>query len=129
VDTLSHFRDRLGAGSDIYFILGLDAFSEIATWHDYRRLFELAHFVVTDRPTDRSMEPEWSLPPDVGALFSRDPEGFFVHGSGMRLRYHNITALDISATQIRGLVGRGKSIRYLVPPAVDRYIREKGLYR
>jgi nicotinate-nucleotide adenylyltransferase len=129
VDTLSYFRNRLGPGADIYFILGLDAFREIATWHDYPRLFELAHFVVTDRPTGRDMEPECSLPPEIAPLFSHDSGGTLVHESGTRLTYHNITAMDISATHIRGLVGQGKSIRYLVPPAVDRYIQEKGLYR
>lgn len=129
VDTLSYFRKRLGADADIYFILGLDAFSEIATWRDYRRLFKFAHFIVTDRPTRQAMEPECSLPPEIAGLFSRDQDGSLVHESGTRLFYHNITALDISATHIRGLVGAGKSIRYLVPPAVYRYIQQKGLYR
>lgn len=129
VDTLSYLRNRLGAGADMFFILGLDAFCEITTWHDYRRLFELANFVVTDRPTRESIDPECSLPPEIAALFSRDSDGALVHKSGTRLMYHNITAMDISATQIRGLVGQGKSIRYLVPPAVVRYIQEKGLYR
>lgn len=129
VDTLSYFRDRLGAGADVFFILGRDAFCETPTWHDYRHLFGLAHFVVTDRPAGREMEPECSLPPEIAALFSRDQDGTLVHGGGTRLIYHNITALDISATQIRKLLREGKSIRYLVPPAVDRYIRERGLYR
>jgi nicotinate-nucleotide adenylyltransferase len=129
IDTLSYFRNRLGAGADIFFILGLDAFSEIGSWHDYRHLFDLAHFVVTDRPTRQNKEPEFCLPAEIATLFSRDRDGTLVHGSGTRLLYHNITAMDISATHIRGLVGRNKSIRYLVPPAVDRYIHEKGLYR
>ncbi len=129
IDTLSYFRKRLGADADIYFILGLDAFSEIGTWHDYSHLFGLAHFIVTDRPTRQAMDPECCLPPEIAGLFSRGKEGGLVHKSGTRLFYHNITALDISATHIRGLVRAGKSIRYLVPPAVHQYIKEKGLYR
>jgi nicotinate-nucleotide adenylyltransferase len=129
VDTLSYFRRRLGADADIYFILGLDAFSEIGTWRDYNRLFELAHFVVTDRPTPQSMEPDCFIPPEVSGLFSPKGRNSFSHGSGTRLFFHNITGLDISATRIRRLVGEGKSIRYLVPAAVSRYIQQKGLYR
>jgi nicotinate-nucleotide adenylyltransferase len=128
VDTLSYFRERLGGDADIYFILGLDAFSEIGTWRDYGRLFGLAHFVVTDRPTGLVMEPEGFFPPEIAGLFSRDRDGGLVHESGKRLFYHDITAMDISATHIRGLVGEGKSIRYLVPPAVYRYIQQRGLY-
>lgn len=129
VDTLSYFRRRLGADAEIYFILGLDAFLEIATWYDYRRLFGLAHFVVTDRPTREDLDPECCLPVEIVELFSRQADGGLAHGSGTRLIYHNITALDISATHVRTLVGQGKSIRYLVPPAVRRYIEQKGLYR
>ncbi len=129
VDTLSYFRRRLGDDAEIYFILGLDAFLEIGTWRDYRRLFELANFVVTDRPTPQSMEPGWSLPPEVAGLFRPEGGKSFVHPGGMHLFFHNITGLDISATQIRGLVGHGRSIRYLVPDAVGRYIQQKGLYR
>jgi len=129
VDTLSYFRKRLGADADIYFILGLDAFSEITTWRDCGRLFTLAHFVVTDRPTRLAMEPEGCLPAEIAGLFSRDREGSLVHEGGKRLFYHDITALDISATDIRGRVRTGKSIRYLVAPGVDRYIQERGLYR
>jgi nicotinate-nucleotide adenylyltransferase len=129
VDTLSYFRRRLGADADIFFVLGLDAFSEIGTWHDYDRLFELAHFVVTDRPTRQTMEPDCFIPSQVSGLFSRGKGNSFEHGSGTRLFFHNITGLDISATRIRSLVGEGKSIRYLVPPAVSLYIQQKGLYR
>ena len=129
VDTLSYFRRRLGAEADIFFVLGLDAFSEIGTWKDYDRLFELADFVVTDRPTSTSMEPGWSIPPEISELFSPGPENSFVHAGGKRLFFYNITGLDISATRIRGLVREGRSIRYLVPEAVSRYIQQKGLYR
>ncbi len=78
VDTLSYFRRRLGADADIFFILGLDAFSEIATWRDYNRLFELAHFVVTDRPTPQNMEPDCFMPPEISGLFSRGGGNSFV---------------------------------------------------
>jgi nicotinate-nucleotide adenylyltransferase len=40
-----------------------------------------------------------------------------------------VTALDISASAIRQRLRRGRSIRYLVPPAVERYLIREGLYR
>ncbi|MCI0530897.1 MAG: nicotinic acid mononucleotide adenylyltransferase, partial [candidate division Zixibacteria bacterium] len=37
--------------------------------------------------------------------------------------------LEISASDLRKRIQAGRSIRYLVPEAVERYIRKKGLYR
>jgi nicotinate-nucleotide adenylyltransferase len=53
----------------------------------------------------------------------------FEHASGKKIYFHHITQLDISSTRIRGLASRGKSIKYLVPQPVERYIIKKGLYR
>ena len=41
---------RVRPGTELFFILGLDAILEIASWKDYRELFTLSHFVVLDRP-------------------------------------------------------------------------------
>jgi nicotinate-nucleotide adenylyltransferase len=128
VDTLRYFRNRLGKAADIYFILGLDAFREITTWREYREIFGLAHFIVTDRPFEHDKQPKMTLPPELAALF-HGGKGYCEHESGMRLYFHDITALDISATTIRSLMGQNKSIRYLVPDAIRRYIEQKGLYR
>ncbi len=129
VDTLRYFRNRLGPAADIYFILGLDAFREITTWREYRELFGLAHFIVTDRPFEHNKDPQMILPPELATLFQRPEKGYCEHVSGMRLYFHDITALDISATIIRNLVKQNKSIRYLVPDTIRRYIEQKGLYR
>lgn len=128
VDTLKEMKDRLGGGGELYFILGLDAFLEIETWYSYRELFGLAHFVVTDRPTSESHNPPLILPETLAALFEKTDDRTLRHPSGNRVYYHNISALDISATEIRRLVGEGASIRYLVPDRVNDIIIQKGYY-
>jgi len=109
--------------------MGLDAFVEIETWYSYRELFDLTHFVVTDRPTSESHNPPLVLPETLAGLFEEVDERTLLHPSGNRVHYHNISALDISATEIRRLVGEGVSIRYLVPDQVNDIITLKGLYR
>ena len=128
VDTLKEMKDRLESGGDLYFILGLDAFLEIETWYSYRELFGLSHFVVTDRPTPESHNPPFILPESLAALFEKTEGRTLRHTSGNRVYYHNISALDISATEIRRLVGEGASIRYLVPERVNDIIIQKGHY-
>ena len=53
-DTLTRFRERFGLEpSQVFFITGADAFAEIATWHRYPEVLDLAHFVVVSRPASR----------------------------------------------------------------------------
>ena len=117
-------------GKELFFIVGIDAFGEMQTWKDAARLFSLANVVVTNRPpraTDTSIE---HLPVAAREAFCYDPRTLsYRHRSGTRLHFHPITALDISATALRERVRRDQSIRYLVPPGVEQYIREHGLYR
>jgi len=130
IDTLHHFREEFGPQGELYFILGMDSMLEIATWKAYRELFTLSHFVVLDRPGyDRDRLDEIlkrQVNPDFQALSSR--EGF-QHPSGYRVLVQNTTLLDISGTRIRHLVREGRSIRYLLPEPVRRFILKNNLYR
>jgi len=130
IDTLHHFREEFGPQGELYFILGMDSMLEIATWKAYRELFTLSHFVVLDRPGyDRNRLDEIlkrQVSPDFQALFSRDG---FQHPSGYRVLVQNTTLLDISGTRIRHLVREGRSIRYLLPEPVRRFILKNNLYR
>jgi nicotinate-nucleotide adenylyltransferase len=113
-----------------YFIVGMDSFLEIHTWKDYRRLFTLSHFVVVPRPGfSLSDRPEQLLPVAVREEFWYDGSlGNFVHKSGNLLIFLKETYLDISSTKIRQLAANKRSIKYLVTPAVEDYIRQHGLY-
>jgi nicotinate-nucleotide adenylyltransferase len=97
--------------SDLFFILGADAFAEISSWYNYPRVFELANFAVVSRPGAQTPEPE---PPHAGQTTSV----FFIHAS----------TPDISSTDIRRRVSEGASIDGLVAPAVADHIRRHRLY-
>jgi len=114
---------------DLYFVIGADAFLEIRTWKDHRSLFDHAHFVVIDRPGVRSEALEAFLGSLDVSLEPAGPDVYRVGSGGNRLFRRTGTFLDISSTQVRETVRRGRSIRFLVPPEVERFIMEKGLYR
>jgi len=122
IDTVRHFARRF---DDIYFLVGGDAFADIALWKSYRDLFLFANFVVMVRPGS----PIGRLPETLREQFKAIGESTWEHSSGKRIFLHHITQLDISSTRIRRLLQEGRSIKYLVPGAVEEHIRRRGLYR
>lgn len=129
IDTVRALREEVGPEVRIVFILGRDAFEELHTWRDPDGILELCDIVVITRPP-------WPdhLSIDDLHIASRDAfryhpgSGSIRNASGRGVSLQRITPLDISATQIRALVAAGRSIRFLVPDAVARYIAAEGLY-
>jgi nicotinate-nucleotide adenylyltransferase len=129
IDTIREFDVKKRKGDSIYFIIGLDAFREIATWKDFAAIFPLCHFIVTSRPGSKENDPLKGTGVAVKKLFCYDSnQKNYRHWSGTRIFFIELTDIAISASEIRTLVKQGKSIRYLVPPPVEKYIRRRGLY-
>jgi len=129
VETLRQVHDEMGPAWELYFILGLDAILEIPSWKDYAQLFRLSHFVVLDRPGYDPAGLEEVLLREVDPQFQPLAAGAgFRHPSGYQVLLFQSTLMDISATGIRRLVRRGRSIRYLLPEEVREYIITHKLY-
>lgn len=124
IDTI---RARLARQPDatLTFIVGADAFADIATWKSYADIFTLCDFCVISRPG----APQAQLPIAVENAFCYESDrGVYVHGSGSTLRFLPVTALMISASDIRQRCAERRSIRYLVPDSVAAYLHSHGLY-
>ena len=129
IETLRQIRRELGPAWELYFILGLDAMLEIATWKDYKELFTLSHFVVLDRPGYDRRRLGKVLLEEIHPLFRPlQMERSFQHPSGHIVVWQETTLMDISGTGIREMVRHGRSIRYLLPEAVREYIITHKLY-
>jgi nicotinate-nucleotide adenylyltransferase len=111
--------------SQIFFITGADAFAEIATWHRYPEVLDLAHFVVVARP-GFSLE---ALQGRVPALAHRmiEPADLAV-SSASRIILVAAETPDVSSTAIRARAARREALDGLVPPAVSAYISQHDLY-
>lgn len=104
VDTLDELH-RCHPGAPLFLIVGADAAATLPTWHDAARLRELATLVVVNRPgAGAEVPPGW---PHEHVL---------------------VPSLEVSSTDVRARVARGRPIDVLVPPAVVRYIADHGLY-
>ncbi len=114
VDTLQLLRSEWGAGPAFFLIIGADSLADLLTWYRPQRLLELCELAVVARPGIQVDLPR--LEEDLPGLTGR------VHPVPMPL-------LEISSSDLRARVRAGQPISYLVPPAVEAYIREQGLYR
>jgi nicotinate-nucleotide adenylyltransferase len=129
IDTVRELH-RQRPDETLAFILGLDAFLEIHTWHKYEEIFGECDFIVTTRPGTAKAGGHPAFPEAVGKVMKRKgTTREWVHPSGRRVVFTEVTDLDISATTIRGLVREGKSVRYLLPIRVREYIQDHGLYK
>jgi nicotinate-nucleotide adenylyltransferase len=129
IDTLRHFAERNRGGHVYYFILGLDAFRDIGSWKDFRAVFPLANFIVTSRPGSRKTHLLRGIDVAVQKLFCYDfVSKVYRHRSGTTLHFLQLTDFAVSASDIRARVRQNKSIRYLVPKAVQDYIARRRLY-
>ena len=123
--TLESLRGEFGV-RPLCLLLGLDAFEGLETWHQWRRLPELAHFVVMTRPG-------WSLP--AAGVLPAWARGRLAHatsdltqtGAG-KIYFQTVTPQDISATRIREAIARGEAVDGLLPSAVLDYLRANRIY-
>ena len=130
IDTIRHFAEDQHQRDSLYFIIGLDAFREIGTWKDFAQIFPLCNFIVTSRPGNGDSNPLRGTSIAVRRLFCYDfKQKIYHHRCGTSVHFLKLTDFAVSASDIRERVKQGKSIRYLVPSAVEAYIKKQGLYR
>ena len=114
VDTIAELQAQVGAGDELFFILGWDNLTELPQWREPSRLITMCNLVAV---------PRLGYPcPNLKALEALVP------GLSQRLMLMDKPEIDISALEIRSRVARGLSVRHLVPEPVNKYIKEHGLY-
>ena len=131
VPTLERLRQSqvCGAQRPLVLLVGADAFAGLVGWHRWRDLFALAHLAVAHRP---------GFPVDVAGLpgeladvyrqrFSAEASALAAAPAGAIVSFA-MTQLDVSATKIRALLSKRRSVRYLLPDALAAYIQDHHLY-
>ena len=113
IDTLAELRRRAPERA-LYFLLGQDALFDLPAWREPAKLIEVAQLAVTTRGEARPVHEALEQ---------------LVPGLAARVVWVEMPQVDVSATMLRELAAQGRSLRSLVPPRVDAYIRERGLYR
>ena len=113
-ETLAALHQQLPDDSEIFFIVGQDSLADLPNWRQPQRIISLARLAVAVRT-------DWEAA-KADALEKEVP------GISQRLVWLDMPRIDISSTAVRDRVRQGLSIRSWVPPAVEEYIRQHGLY-
>lgn len=132
VDTLTALRAEVGAATPIVLFMGADAFTGLTAWHEWSRLFDLAHLAVARRPGDGGEDWQARLPAELLDEFAArlaPDTGILRASPAGRIVLNTVTQLDIAASRIRALLAAGREPRYLLPDAVLDYINQNRLYR
>lgn len=128
VDTLRELREALGPRTPIAWLVGADSLVGLPTWHEWRVLFDLAHFVVAERP---GSPLDGELPPDLAAAtagrWTREAGDLRASPAGRIHRLHQPLQPE-SASDVRRRIAGGQPWEALVPPAVAAYIADERLY-
>jgi len=105
IDTLKQFRHIYGNDAQLCFITGSDSLKDLFSWKNINDIFKISKFIVANRPG----YPLKDVPKEVDTVV--------------------ITPIEVSSEDIRKRLREGRSIRYLVPEKVRKYILDRNLYR
>ena len=126
VDTLAELREELGPGVPLAMAIGTDSFATLDRWNRWQEITRLAHIIVIERP-GYTIGTET----EAGRLLKQNRAEHFselIAAPSGRVLPVSLSLLDISATDIRARLAGGRSVRYLVPDTVWRYISDRALY-
>ncbi|NIP16235.1 MAG: nicotinate-nucleotide adenylyltransferase [Pseudomonadales bacterium] len=122
VDTLLEIRKEVGDESLVW-VLGSDAYADLASWHRWREVLSLANLVVLQRPGGPR---RWPAP--VDELTARHRVDAMLDAPCGQILFLKAPMQDVSASEIRAAIAGGRPVGHLLPERVATYISRHGLY-
>jgi nicotinate-nucleotide adenylyltransferase len=135
IDTVRRLKRSFKSADKLFLLIGIDAFDEIATWHEAEALFRECEFVVASRPGYSLADVANALPeslrprPEVTKPFHKQAATGDLVLTGVTIHLLDEVHQPISATAIREAAAAGKSLARFVEPSVAEYIKKMGLYK
>ncbi len=135
IDTVRRLKKQLKRSDRLFFIIGMDAFKDLATWRQPEELLKETDFIVVSRPGFSLADIGTALPeavrpdPKVTRALKSQPAAGDIVLPGVTLHLLPDVHERISATQIRAAARTGRKLDSLVGPEVAAYIRKTGLYK
>lgn len=134
IDTVRRFKRELKKSDRLFFLIGIDAFKDIAKWREPEALFSECEFIVASRPGYSLADVASSLPEklrpreEVTRPFAKQPAKGDLVLPGLALHLLDDVNQNISATAVRAAIAAKRPIKRFVPESVEEYIKKEGLY-
>jgi nicotinate-nucleotide adenylyltransferase len=135
IDTIRRVKHSFKSNDKLFLLMGIDAFAEIAKWHQAEALFRECEFVVASRPGYSLADVANALPeslrprPEVTRPFHKQAAAGDLVLKGATIHLLADLHQPASATAIRQAASAGKLLGRFVDPPVAEYIRKMGLYK
>jgi nicotinate-nucleotide adenylyltransferase len=126
VNTLADLRVESG-DQPICLIIGADAYQQLNSWHQWKRLLDLAHLIVVQRP-GYSVSTHADVAEYTTQRCIETPQQLTKQSAGS-VYFLKIPPLEISSTRIRALALNNKRFRYLVPDNVCLWMQQHIIYQ
>jgi nicotinate-nucleotide adenylyltransferase len=135
IDTVMRLKEGFKKADRLFLLMGIDAFADIAKWHQSEELFRECEFVVASRPGFSLADVANALPgrlrPRMEATrpFQKQAATGDLVLSGATIHLLSEVYQPISSTTIREHAAAGKPLGRFLEPAVADYIKKMGLYK
>jgi nicotinate-nucleotide adenylyltransferase len=135
IDTVRRLKQSFKGSDRLFLLIGMDAFAEIAQWHQAESLFRECEFIVAGRPGFSLADVANALPeklrprPEVTKPFHKQVATGDLVLPGVSLHLVEDLHQSASATAIRQAASSGKPLGRFVEPAIAEYINKMGLYK
>jgi nicotinate-nucleotide adenylyltransferase len=135
IETVHRLKESFRASDKLFLLIGMDAFADIAKWHQAEALFRECEFIVASRPGFSLADVANALPeslrprPEVTKPFHKQPATGDLVLPGATIHLLADLRQPAAATAIRAAAATGKPVGRFVEPAVAEYIRKMELYR
>ncbi|MGA2964625.1 MAG: nicotinate-nucleotide adenylyltransferase [Terriglobales bacterium] len=143
IDTVRRVKQTLKKSDRLFFLIGMDAFQDIAEWHEARSLLAECDFIVASRPGYSLRDAAMSLPEDLRpaaamtmtvtvtktSAYQKRAASRDLVLPGVRLHLLDGVRQSVSATAIRAAAAQGEPLTRWLDPRVADYVRKHGLYR
>jgi nicotinate-nucleotide adenylyltransferase len=130
IETVRRLKQQLNKSDRLFFLIGMDAFKDIAKWREPEALLRETEFIIVSRPGFSLGEIGDSLPedlrpdPKLTRALRKQPASGDIVLSGVTLHLLSGVNEKAAATQIRAAARTGRKLDTLVGPAVAEYIRK-----
>jgi nicotinate-nucleotide adenylyltransferase len=134
IDTVKRLKESLKKIDRVFFLIGIDAFAEIAHWHQAEALFREVEFIVASRPgysladVANALPAKIRPPQSVSQPFAKQPAKGDLVLTGATIHLLENVHQPVSATTIREAVAAKKPLRKFVEATVEEYVKKEGLY-